>query len=237
MSAVGWPVRVIGQVPLGVFKYGKEDDAMFVRGTRTQTPPDQLDEAVENFQKHVVPNLRSAPGFFGAVLLADRKSGSGIGITYWETAKALSASEQVGSQARTQAAENVAGTQIVNVERYEIVILERAHPPTPGEFARVNTIGGDTEKVDSATSFVSNKVLPVLKSLKGYRAIVMGVDRQTGRSTVSTLWDTLADLEASDSKLAGLRKEAARAAGADEIQVEIFETRVFDFRAATPSES
>jgi len=210
---------------------------MFIRGTRTQTPPDQLDKAIEDFQKQVVPSLRSAPGFFGAVLLADRKTGSGIGITYWETVEALSASEQVCDQARTQAAKNVPGTQFGVDERYEIVILDRVRPPTPGEFARVNTIRGDIKKVDSAASFVSNKVLPVLKPLKGYRAIVMGVDRQTGRSTVSTLWDSLADLEASDSQLRGLFKEAGHMAGADDVQVEIFETCVFDFTAATPSAS
>jgi heme-degrading monooxygenase HmoA len=210
---------------------------MFIRGTRTQTPPDQLDGAVEIFQNRAVPVLRSAPGFFGAVLLADRKTGSGIEITYWETVEALSASERVGVQTRAPVAKNMLGTRIGEVESYEIVILDRVQRPAPGEFARVNTILGDIEKVDLATSFVSNKVLPVLKSLKGYRAIVMGVDRQTGRTTISTLWDSLADLEASDRKLKGLRQEAARVAGADDVQVEIFETRVFDFTAATPSES
>jgi heme-degrading monooxygenase HmoA len=210
---------------------------MFIRGTRIQTPPDMLDEAIENFQKQVIPSARSAPGFFGAVLLADRKTGVGIGITYWETAQAMSASEQVSIQTRTQAVKNLPGTHIVNVERYEIVILDRDQAPKPGELVCVNTISGDPDKVDAATAFMRDKVLPVLKSIKGYRATVMGVDRQTGRSTVSTLWDTLADLSASDSKVTALRKDAVHAAGADDVQVEIFETRVFDFTPATPSES
>jgi hypothetical protein len=136
------------------------------------------------------------------VLLADRKTGVGIGITFWETAKAMSASEE-GIQMRTQAVENLPGTQIVNVERYEIVILDRDQAPKPGELVRVNTISGDTNKVDAATAFMRDKVLPVLKSIKGYRATVMGVDRQTCRSTVCTLWDTLADLSASDRAAQG----------------------------------
>ncbi len=210
---------------------------MFIRGTRTQTSPDKLDEEIETFRKQVLPSARSVPGFFGGVLLADRKTGSGIEITYWETADALSASEQVGVPTRTPAAGGMPATEIVNVETYEIVILDRDQAPMPGELVRLNMINGDPEKVDPLIVFVRAKVMPVLKLLKGYRAIVMGVDRQSGRSTVSTLWDTLADLEASDSKVAELRKQTARAGGADGVRTEIFETRVFDFTPATPSES
>jgi len=206
---------------------------MFIHGTRVQTPPESVEQAIENFQHQVIPSARLAPGFFGAVLLADRKTGSGIGITYWETGEALSASEQVGIQSRTQDVKNVPGTQIVNVERYEVVILDRAHPPKPGEFVSVHTISGDPDKVDAATVFVRDKVLDVLRSFKGYRATVMGVDRQIGRSVVSTTWDTLADLEVSNSEVSVLRKEAAHAAGADDVQVEIFEAPVLEFHLAS----
>jgi hypothetical protein len=126
----------------------------------------------------------------------------------------------------------VADTQIVKVERYEVVILDRAQPPKLGEFVSVDTISGDPDKVDAATVFVRDKVLEVLRSLKGYRATVMGVDRQTGRSVMSTTWDTLADLKANDSGVSVLRKEAAHAAGADDVQVEIFEAPVMEFYLA-----
>ena len=212
---------------------------MFIRATHLHTPPDKMDQTIENFQKQVIPSVRSMPGFFGAVLLADRKTGTGIGITYWDTAKALSASEKVGVRTRTQAAKKVPGTQIVNVERYEMVILDRSQPPKPGEFVQVSTLNGNPDDIDAATTFVHNNVLPVLKSLKGYRAIAMGVDRQTGRSTLSTMWDTVADLEAGDSNVSDLRNKAAQSAGADDVQVEIFEAPIFDFTiaAAAASES
>jgi heme-degrading monooxygenase HmoA len=212
---------------------------MFIRATHLHTPPDKVDQTIENFQKQVIPSARSTPGFFGAVLLADRKTGTGIGITYWETAKALSASEEVGIRTRTRAANNVPGTQIVNVERYEMVILDRSQPPKPGEFVQVNTFNGNPDDIDAAAAFVRNNVMPVLKSLKGYRAIAMGVDRQTGRSTLSTMWDTLVDLEASDRNVSDLRNKTAQTAGADDVQVEIFEAAIFDFTlaAAAPSGS
>ncbi len=203
---------------------------MFIRGMRMQTPIDKLDEAIEYLQKQVVPRIRTAPGYFGAVLLADHKTGSGIEITYWVTAKALSASERVATK-------TVPGAHILNVEKYEIVILDRDKAPKPGELVHVNTISGEPLRVDVAAVFMRDKILPLLKSVKGYRAAVMGVDRPTGRCTVSTVWDALTDLDASDGKVSALSKEAAHAAGAADVQIEIFEARAFDFTPAIPSES
>jgi heme-degrading monooxygenase HmoA len=208
---------------------------MFIRGTRVQTPPAKVDEAIANFKRQVMPNAAKAPGYLGAALLVDRKSGAGIGITYWESAKALSKSEQMGIKTRTDAAQNVPGTQIVNVERHEIVIMERAAAPKPDTFIRVNQLNADPDKVDALTVFTRNKALPTLKALKGFRSAVLGVDRQTGRCSFATTWDTLADLQASESKVSGLRQDAAKAAGADGAEVEIFELPVIELKAAVPA--
>ena len=54
--------------------------------------------------------------------------------------------------------------------------------------------------------------------------LTRGVNRLTGRSTVSTVWDTMADLEASEPKVSSLRRNAADAAGASDVKVEVFET-------------
>ena len=62
---------------------------MFLRATRIQTPPDKVGAAIDNFETNIVKGLRSAPGNQGAVLLVDRQSGAALGITYWESAKAL----------------------------------------------------------------------------------------------------------------------------------------------------
>ena len=203
---------------------------MFLRATRLQTPPDKVNEAIKNFEVNVLKGLRSAAGNQGAVLIVNRETGAAIGITYWETAKALGASEQLGTQSRTQVAKHVPGTQIVNVERGELMIMDRTSAPKAGSFVRVITVNGDPEKLDAAIVQIRNQTLPLLKAQKGYRATIVSVDRQTGRLSASTVWDTKADLDASESKLAGPRAEAAKAAGAGahDVQVEIFETAVVE---------
>jgi quinol monooxygenase YgiN len=207
---------------------------MFLRATRVQTPPDKVGAAIDNFETNVVKGLRAAPGNQGAVLLVDRNSGAALGVTYWASAKALAASEQTGIQSRTQAVKNVSGAHIVNVERAELMIMDRAGEPKSGTFVRLVTANGDPEKLDAAIVQIRNQVLPLLKSQHGYRATIASVDRQTGRLSVSTVWESKADLEASESKLAGPRAEVAKIAGAaaNDVQVEIFETAFVEISAS-----
>jgi hypothetical protein len=186
-------------------------------------PVEAIDKGIAFFKERVVPAAKATPGNAGQVLLIDRKTGSGVGITLWESAQAMGASEQMGITSRTQSAAATGGS-IVNVERFEQVIADRAGPARPGGFVRLNTIAGNPSKIDNSIKFIEKQVLPVLKAQRGYRALLMNVDRMTGHSTVSTVWESLADLEASESKISGLRRDAADAAGAKDVTVEIFES-------------
>jgi len=69
---------------------------MYIRATRVQAPPDKIKDSIQNFETNVLKRVKAAPGYQGAVLLVNRQTGDGIGITYWESAKALGGSEQAG---------------------------------------------------------------------------------------------------------------------------------------------
>jgi heme-degrading monooxygenase HmoA len=195
---------------------------MYGRITRIQIPPDAVDKGIAYFKEKVMPAARSAPGNAGAVLLVDRKNGTAVGITLWETTDALNASEQFGVTSRTGSAAATGGS-VINVERYQQVLADRAQPARAGAFVRLNTLAGRPDKIDNLIRFMEQQ-LPVIRAQKGYRALLMNIDRMAGRSMVSTVWDTLADLEASEPKVSGLRRDAAGVAGAADVRVEIFET-------------
>jgi hypothetical protein len=207
---------------------------MFIRATRLQTPADRVEASIDNFKQETLPRLRSAPGNLGAVLLVNRQMGSGIGLTYWESGKAMAAAEQLGMQARADVTRSVPGSQIVNVERFELMIMDRSGSPRAGGFVRVNTVTGDVDKLDALTVFLRNNALPVVRNLPGWRALISGVDRQTGRSFISAVYDSMDSLEASESNVAGLRTEAAKIAGAGQegVTVEILEGVVVELDAA-----
>src|SRR3982074_3776921 len=109
---------------------------MFLRATRVQSPPEKVNDAIKNFETNILKNLRAAAGNQGAALLINRQTGEGIGVSYWESAKALANSEQVGVKSRTDTTKAGPGTQIVNVERGELMIMDRAESPKKGTFVR-----------------------------------------------------------------------------------------------------
>jgi heme-degrading monooxygenase HmoA len=207
---------------------------MYIRATRVQAPPDKVEDLIRNFETNVLKRVRAASGYQGAVLLLNRQTGEGIGTTYWESARALGASEQVGSDSRTQATKDVSGARIINVERAEVMIMDRAAPPKTGTFVRGISGAADPEKLDAGINVARTKALPILKALKGYRTFFAAVDRQSGRVLVSTSWETMADLEASESKIAATRAEFAKAAGIlpETLKVEVFEVPVVELSAA-----
>jgi hypothetical protein len=96
-----------------------------------------------------------------------------------------------------------------------LVIFERsaaAGEPRSGTFARPNELYAQPAKVDELISFMRRSTSSVLQQ-QGCRALVMGVNRMTGRSMVTSVRETAADREASEAAVTGLRKEAGELAG------------------------
>jgi hypothetical protein len=205
---------------------------MYGRMTRLQTSPDAVDKGIAFFKENVAPKALAAPGNAGAVLLVDRKTGTAIGITLWETTQALNSNEQLGITSRTGSVAAVGGT-VIDIDRYEQVLVDRAQPPKAGTSVRLNIIAGAPDKLDNMVKFMQTQVLPVLKAQKGYRSTIVNINRVTGRSSVSTVWDSIADLEASESKVSALRRSAAEAAGASDVKVEILETAFSEIKQPT----
>ena len=207
---------------------------MYLRATRVQVPPDKVKDAIHDFEANVAPAMRKIAGNLGAGLLINRQTGQSLAITYWDSARSLGSSEQTGVDTRTATARRVPGMQIVNVERAEVVIMDRAAEPKAGTMLRLTSGTGDTDKLDAGVDYVRTKVLPLQKAQKGYRSLVAAVDRQTGRAFVSTTWDTQADLDASEKAVSAARQEAVKATGLipETVTLELFEAVVFNMAPA-----
>jgi len=200
---------------------------MFVRMTRAQTSPDRLDEAAKIWKEQVLPGARQQAGFSGAALLVDRATGEGMTVTYWASEAALRASEADADARRGQIAQTTGG-QIVEVDRFELVVWERGAAPKANTFIRINDIKGAPDKIDDGIRFVQEQVLPAVKALKGYRALIMGVNRASGRVFVTTVWDSIADREASDAAVAAQRRQGGQTLGAQSVKVDNYEALVVE---------
>jgi quinol monooxygenase YgiN len=91
-----------------------------VRLTRMDTDAKRMDEIVAGYEDTALPWLTETPGFVGALLFVDRRSGRSISETRWEDAAALAASRGAAASIR---ADLVAATDssIRAVEEYALV--------------------------------------------------------------------------------------------------------------------
>lgn len=207
---------------------------MFIRGSRLKVPGDRIDDIVAFFTEKVVSEAKQQDGNRGAVLLVDRSNGVAWGLTYWDSEAALKSSEYVGTSLRTAAAAAV-GATIEEVDRLEIVVQERAAPARAGTFVRVNDAQGDPSRIEDAIRYIRETAVPAVRGLKGFRALLFSVNRQSGRGIITSVWETLDDLKASESAVAPLREQAKSAAGTTTMKVEIYESAYAEISQAVTS--
>ena len=97
---------------------------MYARITTIQGSPEKGEEGIRQFREEVIPVVRNAAGFKGAMLLVDRESGKGQAISLWEDKSAMDASEAAVTSVRQSATEVMGQSGPPTVERYEVAIYE-----------------------------------------------------------------------------------------------------------------
>ncbi|GAC1320836.1 MAG: hypothetical protein NVSMB12_20730 [Acidimicrobiales bacterium] len=79
-------------------------------------------------------------------------------------------------------------------------------------FVRMSTITG-AKNIDAGVTFLGEKVLAELSAHRGFKGLTATADRKGGTLGVLGMWETLADLEASDSAVSKVRREAVAVVG------------------------
>ncbi|MCC7485487.1 MAG: hypothetical protein IT529_10935 [Burkholderiales bacterium] len=93
-------------------------------------------------------------------------------------------------------------------------------------FARVRTTNGVPDKVDEGIRQFRDVVVPSYKDVAGFRGGWMLVDRAKGKLIGVTLWETEADLHATEATSQRLRTAGSSAAGGSVQSVEVYEVVV-----------
>jgi heme-degrading monooxygenase HmoA len=203
---------------------------MFARVTWFQTAADRIDDGVEAFRQQAAPGLSALLGNVGAVLLVDRGTGAGAAVSYWDSLESLQASEDAAVTLRAQTATE-GGMTIGDIDRFEVILQERIAPPAANTFVRVNDFQASPDKVNDVVNLVRD-TMPTLKAQKGFRAVLVGANRQTGRMFISSVWETAADREASDAAVKERRGQIAQVAGAADVKVDLYESAFAEVKQA-----
>jgi len=90
---------------------------------------------------------------------------------------------------------------------------------------RITTLAGASD-IDAGVALLRDQVLPQLQQQRGFRGLSAAGDRTAGVVTVLSMWDSQADLEASESVADKARADAAAVMGG-ELSVERYEQTVW----------
>jgi heme-degrading monooxygenase HmoA len=207
---------------------------MFGRLTRIEGTPAEIEEGVRSFEQDVARTAREIPGNQGIVLMVNAPEGKALGITYWADENALKASADAMKKVR-ESSTQTAGTRITSVDTAEVLSMESTGEPKAHTFTRLNTLQGKPEQIGAALAAYQKDVLPLLKSLVGFRAAIMSANAESGKIWVSSIWETEQDREASEARVLDQRRKTAATAGAGDVKVEKFESAHVEFKARAGS--
>jgi heme-degrading monooxygenase HmoA len=197
--------------------------ARIVWSQRTAPGPMELDKGLTFFRERIIPSLQSQKGYLGAVVLANTETGEAASVTYWESAGALVASEAMGAAGRLEAAKT-GGITATDVDRFEMLLQDRVAPVKAGTFVRINDVPASRARIDAVFEWARDTALPKVKALSGYRALLIGANRATGRMLISSVWESAADRQASEAGISGMRGQLRDIAQAQaEIRVSLYE--------------
>lgn len=90
-------------------------------------------------------------------------------------------------------------------------------------FARVSTFQGPPDQTAEGIRVAREQILPTARLMDGFKGIYLLFDRESGRSLSITLWETEADMQASEVAASRARAESAEASGETVVGVERYE--------------
>lgn len=90
-------------------------------------------------------------------------------------------------------------------------------------FARVSTFQGPPDQTAEGIRIAREQILPAARLMDGFKGIYLLFDRESGKSLSVTLWETEADMQASEEAASRVRAESADTSGETVIGVERYE--------------
>ena len=169
------------------------------------------------------------PGALGLFMLVDRSAGKALGISLFESEDAIRAAEPEFERMGNEVPEELRGKR-VSVETFEVALHEVSGEPGA---ARISSFSGDPTKVDEIIRSGAEEILPEIRTIDGWKGILMLVDRATGATRAITLWESQGAMSASETQATAMRERTAETAGETITGVERFEVAMSFDRAPT----
>ena len=207
---------------------------MYCRVIRTKLDRNRFEDTLKGLKDTLVPTIKKQPGFAGFTATANRQTGDGVTVTYWETEKAMQDARPNVMPVAQKFLASVGG-ELISQDDCEVAVLERFQPPKVGVAVRMTTVQADPGKVSDGVAAFKQNVVPVIKQQHGARTAYFFVDRKAGKVIAGSVWDTPQDMEKSEAAIGSLRQETIRKIGASNPKIESFEIVATEILSAAPA--
>jgi hypothetical protein len=182
---------------------------MWVRvATFEGVDPGKADEIVK---ERMASGEMTTPAGMNSVLVVDDKEAMRRKfLAFFDSKDAITAAEPGFEQLGESIPEEIRGRR-TTVHYYEVVIhdgdIERA------KAARVSVLEGSADAIDSGLDKTRGETLPKVRAIAGNVGAIGLADRDNGRVSMITLWDSADALRASEQAADQLREQTADLGG------------------------
>jgi heme-degrading monooxygenase HmoA/predicted ester cyclase len=174
---------------------------MHVRMNMLAGDPARLGEATRYLEGTVRAHVEAEHGNRGLAFCVNDDLGTCVVASYWDTADAMTASEQAVQVSRKEMTELVGGT--VTVEHYEVPVFVRRRRPQQGAGVRLVRTDATGADIEGAIEEFRNTAVPAIMDVGGICSAQLMIDRATRRGIVITTWED-------EQAMAAGRPESAR---------------------------
>ena len=154
--------------------------------------------------------MTSPEGMTSGLVLDDHDAKKRKFFAFFESREAIEAAEAGFEQMGDTIPEEIRGKR-TSVHSYEVVIWDGEIEGAKA--ARVSVLEGSPATIDEALEKTRGDQLPKVRAIKGNVGAIGLADRENGRTSMITLWNSADSLRASEEQANQLREQAAEAGG------------------------
>jgi heme-degrading monooxygenase HmoA len=163
-----------------------------------------------NEQRMSSGEMTPPEGMNHVLLLADPDKNRRLFVSFFDSRDAIAAAEPGFEKMGDELPEDIRGRRS-GVDYHEVVIfdgdIDRA------QAARVSSLDGSPDAIDEGVDKTRDDTLPKVRALDGNVGAIGLADRDTGRVTMITLWESADSLRASEQQADQLRAQTAETGG------------------------
>src|SRR5262245_8511756 len=182
---------------------------MWVRvATFEDVDPGRADEIVK--ERLASGEMTTPEGMSSVLVLDDKDAMRRKFFAFFDSKDSIAAAEPGFEQLGDTIPEEIRGRR-TTVHYYEVVIhdgdVERA------KAARVSVLEGSADAIDPGLDKTRGETLPKVRAIEGNGAAIALADRDNGRVSMITLWDSVDAMRASEQEADQLREQSADLVG------------------------